>query len=281
MVWTLSKTCLQGPPTTSTFDWCFWHPWHPKLYSCTVWAIMSRGWPTSCDTSCISHRLITAHVHSTQERESRRLLCHYLFRLHLSHTSPKPSSFPASDLNSSLPPLSKLLYPSPSFCSFLALSRLLHLFGFLQCWTCNLIHKYHNSTCITSMKLSQCCYMRWHLHEVVFHKVFSRSLLPSQRKNFESPTLISPCVGVISTWMAAGEKEKKREENVHEKKGWHRGEARKGEAQNQIVLPAQKNNHFSGMPSMNETLGWNFHAQSSATSPCADGLRVRIFFTRR
>lgn len=82
--------------------------------------------------------------------------------------------------------------------------------------------------------------------------------------------------------MAAGEKEKKKiEENVHEKKGDTGGSTYKGEAQNQIVLPAQENNHFSGMPSMNETLGWNFHAQSSATSPCADGLGVRIFFTKR
>lgn len=94
------------------------------------------------------------------------------------------------------------------------------------------------------------------MHQVVFHKAFSRSFLPSQRKNFESPTLISPCVGVISTWMAAGEKEKKKiEENVHEKKGDTGGSTYKGEAQNQIVLPAQENNHFSGMPSMNETLG--------------------------
>lgn len=134
---TVSKTCLQGPPSTSTFDWCFRHPWQPRLYSCTACAIMSHSWPTSCDTSCISHRLISAHVHSTLERESRRLLCHYLFRLHLSHTSPKPSSLPASDLNSSLPPLSKLLYLSSCFRRFLALSCLLHLIGFLQCWTCN------------------------------------------------------------------------------------------------------------------------------------------------
>lgn len=94
------------------------------------------------------------------------------------------------------------------------------------------------------------------LHQVVFHKAFSRSFLPSQRKNFESPTLISPCVGVISTWMAAGEKEKKRWKKMYMRRRVTQGRSTyKGEAHNQIVLPAQENNHFSGMPSMNETLG--------------------------
>lgn len=65
----------------------------------------------------------------------------------------------------------------------------------------------------------------------------------------ESPTLISPCVGVICTWMAAGSKKEDRTKYAlvsgsGETNGDTGGKARKGKAQNQIVLPAQKEQPF-------------------------------------
>lgn len=87
----------------------------------------------------------------------------------------------------------------------------------------------------------------------VLNEACLRSRLPSQRKNLDSPTLISPCVGVICTWMAAG-KEKKRElvSGLQREEWWQRSKAQQGKAHNQIAFPAQRNNHFSCIPPMNE-----------------------------